>query len=144
MVCLRAIRSGMGACAGAAHLGMSGLGACAGAARCCIHFPPALQEPPSGHPPGRCLAHPHLLEMPINHETQRRPIGLHSQNSLTKRLVSRISVRKSSHMSIQPQLMLTDYRGNKSHLCLSQQLLVGHSLTSDSQGFSEETWYRGS
>ena len=31
-------------------------------------------------------------------------------------------------MSIQPQLMLTDYAGNKSHLSLSQQLLVGHKF----------------
>ena len=44
----------------------SGMGACAGAARRCVHFPPVLQRPPSGHPPGRCLAHPHLLEMLIN------------------------------------------------------------------------------
>ena len=28
-------------------------------------------------------------------------------------------------------------------MSLSQQPLVGHSLTSDSQGFSEETWYKG-
>ena len=44
----------------------SGMGACARAARRCFHFPPVLQEPPSGHPPGRCLAHPHLLKMLIN------------------------------------------------------------------------------
>ena len=31
-------------------------------------------------------------------------------------------------MSIQPQLMLMDYAGNKSHLSLSQQLLVGHKV----------------
>ena len=36
-----------------------------------------------------------------------------------KYLVSRIGVRKTSHMSIQPELMLTDYASNKSHLCLS-------------------------
>ena len=34
-------------------------------------------------------------------------------------LVSRICVRKTSHMSIQPQLILTDYAGNKSHFSLS-------------------------
>ena len=44
----------------------SGMGALIGAARRCIHFPPVLQGPPSGHPPGKCLAHPHLLEMLIN------------------------------------------------------------------------------
>ena len=31
-------------------------------------------------------------------------------------------------MSIQPQLMLTDYAGKKSHLSLSQQPLVGHKV----------------
>ena len=31
-------------------------------------------------------------------------------------------------MSIQPQLTLTDYAGNKSHLSLSQQPLVGHKI----------------
>ena len=31
-------------------------------------------------------------------------------------------------MSIQPQLTLTDYAGNKSHLSLSQQPLVGHKV----------------
>ena len=29
-------------------------------------------------------------------------------------------------MSIQPQLMLTEYAGNKSHLSLSEKMLVGH------------------
>ena len=32
-------------------------------------------------------------------------------------------------MSIQPQLILTDYAGNKSHLSLSQQPLVGHKVS---------------
>ena len=31
-------------------------------------------------------------------------------------------------MSIQPQLTLTDYAGNRSHLSLSQQPLVGHTV----------------
>ena len=31
-------------------------------------------------------------------------------------------------MSIQPQLMLTDYTGSKSHLNLSQQPLIGHKV----------------
>ena len=43
-------------------------------------------------------------------------------------LVSRISVRKMGHLSIQLQLMLTDYTGYKSHLSLSQQPLVGHKI----------------
>jgi len=41
----------------------SGMGTCAGVARRCIHSPQALKGPPSGHPPGGCLAHPHLLDM---------------------------------------------------------------------------------
>ena len=36
--------------------------------------------------------------------------------------------QEMSHMSIQPQLMLTDYAGNKSHLSLSRQPLVGHNV----------------
>ena len=43
-------------------------------------------------------------------------------------LVNRISVRKTSHMSIQLQLTLTDYTGNTTHLSLSQQPLVGHKV----------------
>ena len=31
-------------------------------------------------------------------------------------------------MSVQPELMLTEYAGNKSHLSLSQQPLVGHNV----------------
>ena len=33
----------------------SGMGACAGAALRCVHFLPVHQWPLSGHPPGRCL-----------------------------------------------------------------------------------------
>ena len=43
-------------------------------------------------------------------------------------MVSRISIRKMSNMTIQPQLTLTDDAGNKSHLSLSQQLLIGHKV----------------
>ena len=65
----------------------SGMGTCARAARRCVPFLQVLQGPPSGHPPGRCLAHPHLLEMPINHEARGRPIGLlHSGDSLAERI----------------------------------------------------------
>ena len=38
--------------------------------------------------------------------------------------------QEMSNMSIQPQLMLTDYVGNKSHLSLTQQLNVGHKVRS--------------
>ena len=111
----------------------SGMGACAGAARCCVHFPPVLQGPLSDHPPGRCLAHPHLLEMPINLLQPQGTWSAHWPPPLTRlphweNLVSRISVRKTSHMSIQPQLKLTDYAGNKSHFNLSQQPIVGHKV----------------
>jgi len=44
----------------------SGMGACAGTIRRCVRFLPVLQGSRSGHPPGRCLVHPQLLEMPIN------------------------------------------------------------------------------
>ena len=40
--------------------------ACAGTTRHCIQFLPVLQGPPSGHPPGKYLAHPHLFKMLIN------------------------------------------------------------------------------
>ena len=53
----------------------SGMGACAGAARRCVHFPPVIQGPPNGHPPGRCLAHPHLIDMLI---TLLQPRGMWS------------------------------------------------------------------
>ena len=43
-------------------------------------------------------------------------------------LVNRISVRKMSHIFIQPQLMLMDYAGNQSHLSLSQQPLFGQKV----------------
>ena len=36
--------------------------------------------------------------------------------------------QENDRMSIQPQLTLTDYAGNKSHLSLSQKQLVGHKV----------------
>ena len=110
----------------------SGMGACVSAACHGVHFLPVLQGPPSGHPPGRCLANLYLLKMPINLlQTQgtwsaRWPPN--SRGSLVERLVSRISIREMSHMSKQPQFMLTDYAGNESHLSPSQQPLVGHKV----------------
>ena len=92
----------------------------------------SIQVPPSGHPTGRCLAHPHL-EMPINLLQPRGTWSAHWPPPLTRlprgeNLVSRISVRKTSHMFIQTQLTLTDDTGNKAHLSLSQQPLVGHEV----------------
>ena len=83
--------------------------------------------------PRQMPGHTHLLEMPINLLQPRGTWSAHWPPPLTRlpcreNLVSRISVRKTSHKSIQPQLMLTDYAGNKSHLSLSQQPLVGHKF----------------
>ena len=47
-------------------------------------------------------------------------------------------------MSIQPQLTLTDYAGNKSHLSLSQQPLVGYkvrpAIAKDSPELQSHYW----
>ena len=69
-------------------------GACTGPARHCVHFPPVLQGPPSGHCPGRCLAHLHLLEMPIN-LLQTRGINLLQTRPLASSTHETPSLRES-------------------------------------------------
>ena len=103
-----------------------GMGACAGAACRCVHFLPVLQEPPSGQLQTDAWPIPISLRCRstcCNHEEHGRPVGcLHSRgSSLRENLVRRISVRKMSHMSIQPQLILTDNTGNKPRvsICVS-------------------------
>ena len=104
------------------------MGACTGAARRCVHFPPVLQGLHRAIPQADAWPIPHLLETPINLLQPRGKWSAHWPPPLTtllaeRNLVNRISIRKTSHMSIQPQLTLMDYAGNKPHLSLSNRLL---------------------
>ena len=125
----------------------SGTGACAGAERRCVYFPPVLQGPPSGPSP-RQMPGPSPSPRDADHPAATTSHVVGPLASSTHEAPSlRESGEQDQHQETEQhvhtaQLMLTDYAGNKSHLSLSATARWTQSLTSDSQGFSEETWYQ--
>ena len=107
--------------------------ACARAACHFIHFLPVLEGPPSLHP--TTLAHPHFLEMPNQPAAATR----HVVGLLASRTHEAPSLRESGeqdqHQGNEPHVHTATANanglhstGNKSHLSLSQQTLVGHKV----------------
>ena len=109
----------------------SAMGACTGVACRCVHFLPILQGPPSSHPPGRCLAYPHLPEMLIKLLQPQSTWSAHWPLTLT-RLPRRESAKQNQHQENEPHVHTI--AANTHRLCRqqisfeSQQRLVGHKV----------------